>query len=58
MKNNGTKIFETERLILRPFKFEDAKDMFKNYTNSEKVTEFLTWRPHGELKVTENYKII
>lgn len=55
MKNNGTKTFETERLILRPFKEGDAKDMFKNYTNSELVTEFLTWKPHGELKNTENY---
>lgn len=55
MENHGTKIIETERLILRPFKEGDAVAMFKHYTNSEKVTEFLTWKPHGELKNTENY---
>ena len=55
MKNNGTIVIETERLILRPFVESDAPAMFKNYTNSEKVTEFLTWYPHGELKNTEEY---
>ena len=52
---NKTKTFETERLILRKFKLSDAEDMFKNYTNSEKVCEFLTWAPHGKIENTKLY---
>lgn len=52
---NKTKVFETDRLILRPFKFSDAEDMFKNYTNNENVCKYLTWRPHGKLENTVGY---
>ena len=52
---NKTKVFETERLILRPFKSSDAEDMFKNYTNNENVCKYLTWRPHGKLENTIGY---
>ena len=55
MEHIGTQTIETERLILRKFRLEDAEDMFKNYTSSEKVTEYLTWKPHENVKGTESY---
>ena len=64
MKHLGTKVLETERLILRPFTMEDSERMFYNWATSEKVTKFLTWQPHQSQDVTkeilaywlENYK--
>lgn len=42
MKHIGTKIIETKRLILRPFKKEDAEPMFYNWASDPEVTKFLT----------------
>lgn len=50
--HKGTKILETDRLILRRFKISDAEDMFKNWVNDSEVTEFLSWEPHGSIEVT------
>ncbi len=55
MKHIGTKTIETERLILRKFKLSDAKDMFNNYASKDKVTEFLTWKPHKTIEDTKDY---
>ncbi len=44
---------ETDRLILREFKVNDAKDMFENYTNDDEVTKYLTWKPHKNIQETE-----
>ncbi len=43
----GTKRIETHRLILRPFRVEDAPAMFRNWASDPAVTEFLTWPPHA-----------
>ena len=50
----GTKEIRTERLLLRKFRKDDAKAMFDTWANDEKVTEFLTWTPHGSIEVTEH----
>lgn len=55
MEHIGTQTIETERLILRRFQNGDEKQMFKNYTSSEKVTEFLTWRAHKQESDTKAY---
>lgn len=55
MKHIGTKQIETDRLILRKFKLSDAEDMFKNYTSHEKVTKYLTWKPHKSIDDTRQY---
>ena len=55
LKHIGTLTIETERLNLRRFKLSDADAMFKNYTNSEKVCEFLTWQPHEKIENTIEY---
>lgn len=54
MKNLGTKTIETERLILRRFKTEDAEAMYKNWASDEEVTRFLTWPPHSSIELTKD----
>lgn len=51
--HKGTQAIHTERLILRKFTVDDVKSMFENWANDKRVTEFLTWEPHGSLKVTQ-----
>ena len=53
MKNLGTRTIETERLILRRFKMEDAEAMYKNWTSDKEVTKFLTWPAHSSVEVTK-----
>lgn len=53
MQHYGTKELETQRLILRPFKENDSKDMFENWANDLNVTKFLTWEPHKSVEETK-----
>ncbi len=46
---------ETQRLILRPFRVEDAEDMFFGWANDPEVTKYLTWNTH---KNPEETKIV
>lgn len=55
LNNKGTKVIETERLILRPFKKDDGKDMFENWANDDRVTKYLRWNTHEN--VNESYEI-
>ena len=55
MNHVGTIVVETERLILRRFKNDDAKQMFENYASREVVTEFLSWLPHTDISQTREY---
>lgn len=48
----GTKVIETNRLVLRPFTMEDAIPMYFNWCREEEVTKFLTWKPHENPKFT------
>ena len=43
MKHLGTKVLETERLVLRPFVREDAQAMYENWASDPEVTKFLSW---------------
>lgn len=52
MKHLGTVRIETERLVLRSFRLEDAQAMYDNWANDGQVTKFLTWQPHGSVEVT------
>ena len=54
MKNVGTKRLETDRLVLRRFILEDAKDMFENWASDDEVTKFLTWPTHSSIEVTKH----
>ena len=53
MNHIGTKTLETERLILRRFKNEDASDLFNNWANDSNVTKFLTWPTHENLDISK-----
>ena len=52
MKHTGTVLIQTERLILRPFRPEDAKLVYKNWASDPAVSEHLTWRAHQNEGVT------
>ena len=53
MKHCGTKMIETERLILRRFVIEDVENMFKNWASDPEVTKYLTWPAHSDIGITE-----
>lgn len=53
MQHNGTIFIETKRLILRPYRVDDAEAMFRNWAHDPEVTRFLTWPPHSSVQVTE-----
>ncbi len=52
MNHRGTRTIETGRLILRPFKAEDAQPMFRNWASDPQVTRFLTWPTHANEDVS------
>ncbi len=54
MTHQGTKTIKTARLVLRPFRQEDAVPMFRNWANDPRVTRFLTWAPHTSVDVSMN----
>lgn len=53
MNHKGTKTLETNRLILRKFKIEDAEEAFTSWTSDPEVTEFLKWSPHPNVEYTK-----
>lgn len=52
MNNVGTRKIETERLILRRFKIEDAEDMYNNWASDPEVVKFMTWPAHPNVDCT------
>lgn len=55
MNHLGTQKIQTERLILRKFQLQDAKYVFENWAGDSDVTEYLSWLPHADIKVSEDY---
>ena len=53
MNHIGTKVIETERLILRPFTLEDAQPMFDNWASDPEVSKYVTWPAHESVDVTK-----
>ncbi len=45
---------QTERLVLRKIRLEDAEDMYA-YSQDSKATQYLLWDPHPNLLYTEQY---
>ncbi len=45
---------ETERLLLRKMKLEDARDLFE-YASDPEVTRFTTWSTHQSLQESEEF---
>lgn len=52
MNKAGTQRIETQRLILRRFRIEDAEDMYNNWASDPEVTRYLTWPAHTSVDVT------
>ena len=52
MNKTGTQTIQTHRLTLRPFRIEDAKDMYRNWASDPEVTRFLTWPTHTGEDIT------
>jgi ribosomal-protein-alanine N-acetyltransferase len=46
--------FETRRLVLRRIEPGDCADMHE-YSADSDVTEYLTWKPHADMKETRDY---
>ena len=55
MKHKGTVYLETDRLILRPFRREDAEAVFRNWASDPEVTKFLTWPTHTSVEMSLDY---
>lgn len=45
---------ETERLVLRRMRADDAEDMYE-YASDPEVTRYLTWFPHPDSRYTRDY---
>lgn len=45
-------VVETNRLRLRPFKIEDAEEMFYSWTSDPEVTKYVTWNVHQSIDET------
>ena len=55
MQHLGTQVIKTGRLILRPFKIADAKDMFTNWAADPEVNKFLRKDPMKSLEQVDEY---
>lgn len=53
MNHKGTVTLETERLILRRFRMEDAGAMLRNWADDPEVTKYLTWPAHANISVSK-----
>lgn len=50
----GTQNIETERLLLRRFKVEDAEEMFENWAKDPGNIKFLSWNAHKDTNETRS----
>lgn len=53
LSHRGTLTLETDRLILRRYRLEDASDMYHNWASDSDVTRFLSWAPHENIEITK-----
>lgn len=54
IKYLGSKTLESDRLILRKVKLEDANIAFENWCNSNKVDKYVLWEKHPNPETTIN----
>ena len=50
-----TPILETDRLILRPFKEEDAIDVFECWESDPDVAKYMFWTSHNDIEKTKEW---
>ncbi len=46
---------ESERLLLRKPRLEDARAIFESWAQDQDVTRYLTWRPHERIEQTQEF---
>lgn len=46
---------ETERLVLRKPRLDDAFAIFTGWAQDKEVTRYLTWRPHERIEQTQEF---
>lgn len=51
----GTKTIETDRLILRQWRLEDATAMFQNWASDVENTQYVPWEAHKSVAMTEEF---
>lgn len=54
MNHTGTKLLETNRLVLRRLTINDSKEMFNNWASSKEVCKFLSWPAHENIETTKS----
>lgn len=51
----GTKNIEINRLLLRKFKKDDAKEIFETWLSDADVAKYMVWNPHNRLEETNKW---
>lgn len=52
---NPPEAIETERLLLRKPRMDDASVIFETYAQDPEVTRYLVWEPHKNIRETEQF---
>jgi len=50
-----TPTLETERLILRPFTYDDARDVFECWESDPDVAKYMFWSSHNDIEKTKEW---
>src|SRR5512136_1544011 len=50
----GTQTIETNRVVLRKYRMNDAEDMFRNWVTDPEVSRFWGWEPHKNIEETKS----
>lgn len=50
-----TPVLETERLILRPLRAADAREVYDNWGSDPEVAKFMSWSTHANAEVTREW---
>ncbi len=51
MEHKRTTELESDRLLLRKFKVDDAESMYRNWASDPEVTKYLTWQAYEDVSV-------
>ena len=53
MNHKGSVELLTKRLLLRPFRMEDAYAMYENWASDEEVVKYLRWPAHQDVTISQ-----
>lgn len=55
LQHRGTPSLQSERLVLRPYRIEDAQAVYDSWTHDPRVTRFVSWSTHENPEATSLY---